>query len=447
MNDRFVKVLIVGQPFNNHTGGGITLSNLFRGWPVNKIAVLSTGHNLHHVSTDVCSTYYRLGNEEYRWRFPFSMLQRNYTSGPVDIDTNPAGTKSERASLRHIIVHEYFYPLLKWLGLYHAVQVIETSEKLKGWINDFQPDLLYFQVSSRYEIIFANRLIDMLCIPAAIHMMDDWPSTISRYGIFRSYWSKTIDTEFRILLGRCKLLLSICEAMSNEYMRRYNYRFIPFHNPIDTSKWSPGKNKDYRIDKDNVKMLYSGRIGVGISNSLLEAAKAADKINSEGVYSITFHIQSPSIEKDILDKLSAFRCVIINPVAKLEELPAIYSDADILLLANDFSTEGRLFLRFSLPTKASEYMISGTPVLVYAPAEAAVSLLFREYNCGLCITDSDQDSIENGIVKLLEDMELRKLITANAVAVASERFDSSRVRHEFQKLLLDVVLEDSRTRN
>ena len=28
----FPKVLILNQPFNNVSGGGITLSNLFKGW-------------------------------------------------------------------------------------------------------------------------------------------------------------------------------------------------------------------------------------------------------------------------------------------------------------------------------------------------------------------------------------------------------------------------------
>jgi hypothetical protein len=37
------KVLIIGQPFNNDTGGGITLSNLFSGWDKDKIAVYIEG--------------------------------------------------------------------------------------------------------------------------------------------------------------------------------------------------------------------------------------------------------------------------------------------------------------------------------------------------------------------------------------------------------------------
>ena len=78
----FPKVLIIGQPFNNDTGGGITLSNLFNGWDREKIAVACSGYLLlDNIDTEVCNTYYQLGHKEYKWIFPFNYLQRKYYSG------------------------------------------------------------------------------------------------------------------------------------------------------------------------------------------------------------------------------------------------------------------------------------------------------------------------------------------------------------------------------
>jgi len=45
--NNYPKILIFGQPFNTYSGGGITLTNLFRGWPKDRIAVASTGHVLY----------------------------------------------------------------------------------------------------------------------------------------------------------------------------------------------------------------------------------------------------------------------------------------------------------------------------------------------------------------------------------------------------------------
>ncbi len=51
--NNYPRILIFGPPFNNFTGGGITLSNLFKGWPKDRIAVASTGHVLNNIRTDV----------------------------------------------------------------------------------------------------------------------------------------------------------------------------------------------------------------------------------------------------------------------------------------------------------------------------------------------------------------------------------------------------------
>jgi hypothetical protein len=55
-----------------------------------------------------------------------------------------------------------------------------------------------------------------------------------------------------------------------------------------------------------------------------------------------------------------------NPVADYADLPEIYSSADILVIANDFDEKAICFLRYSMPTKASEYMISGTPSGIFS---------------------------------------------------------------------------------
>ena len=95
--------------------------------------------------------------------------------------------------------------------------------------------------------------------------MDDWPVTISKKGLFQSYWQKTIDIRFRRLLSDSKVLLSSGEAMSNEYMTPYGYRFIPSHNPTDIKHWNLPSKKNYELN-DTFIILYAGRIGAGIQN-------------------------------------------------------------------------------------------------------------------------------------------------------------------------------------
>jgi glycosyltransferase involved in cell wall biosynthesis len=434
----FPKILIIGQPFNNFSGGGITLSNLFKGWPRDKIAVAYTGHGLYSVTTDICNTIYQLGEEEHRWVFPFSLIQRKFPSGIKSINENIGDTiYYVQTGIRYKIVNRLFYPFLNWLGLIHCLSKIKLSEKFKSWLVEFQPEIIYFQVSTREEILFASDICDSFKIPSVIHMMDDWPSTISNNGIFKKFWHKKIDFEFKKLLDQLDLHLSISDAMSDEYLTRYNKKFVAFHNPIETDVWLPFSKSTFDLDKEYIKILYSGRIGIGITESLMEVASAIDSINDNGK-KIKLYIQTHTQASEIINPLLRFNCIVINPFVAYKQLPMIFSEADILLLPNEFSNKGVDFLKFSMPTKASEYMISGTPILIYAPEVSAISIFFKKNECGYCVTMQDPSAIVKGIMDIISNKEDRIKFSQNAVDLAKRKFSANKIREEFQGLLIGL---------
>ncbi len=435
----YKKVLIFGQPFNDFSGGGITLTNLFRGWPSDKIAVAFLGHGLFNVTTDICRTYYQLGREEHKWIFPFNLIQRNFESGLKDFEQSTGFTVNHiQKGLRYRLVNGLFYPFLRWIGVFHFASRLSPSEKFREWLNEFKPEVLYLQVSTREEIHFANELIDYQNWPSVIHIMDDWPSTISNKGPFRKFWAGKIDTELKALLEKVDLHLSISDAMSAEYQKRYGKTFLPFHNPIDTDSWLIHTKKDFSYTNDTVRILYSGRLGIGITESVIEVASVLESLNDNG-YKVRFHIQTPTKEPKILSRLRKFNSVIINPFADLKDIPEIFSNADILVLANDFSTEGLDYLKFSMPTKASEYMISGTPILVYSPEETAVSKFFSQNDCAFCVSRHDPKELADAFKFILDNKDYREKISRNAVRFATERFDAGKVRSEFQKLICATI--------
>src|SRR5450755_3342749 len=68
---RYPKILIIGQYFNTESGGGITMTNLFKGWDKESIAVAA--ENMHNLNFAVCNKYYQLGSLETIRRFPFNL--------------------------------------------------------------------------------------------------------------------------------------------------------------------------------------------------------------------------------------------------------------------------------------------------------------------------------------------------------------------------------------
>lgn len=431
----YPRLLIFGQTFNNFSGGGITLTNLFKGWPKEKVAVLSYPYMLHNSSTGLCSNLYQLGNEEIKYKFPMSLIKQKFPSGQIEItDKEVIPVLRENRKLRHQISSIVLNPALRWTGLIHCVSSLTLSSKLKHWLINFRPEIIYIQISNRESILFANIIIDYLQVPSVLHMMDDWPSTISSRGLFKKIWQRKIDNEFRTLLDSVTICLSISDAMTEEYLRRYKRVFKPFHNPVNISVYNRTEVVNKRPLNNEYRVLYFGRIGVANRKSLLFFAKAISR-GFLNPLNIRLDIFSKDIDEDKIRVLRDYENVKLNPAVNHNSIPGLIQHYDILLLPLDFTGEGLTFARFSMPTKASEYMLSGKPILIFAPGETAVSKFFSENNCGYCVDKEDGNMIEIALKALLFDIEYIQMITSNAQKIAREKFDGDKVRYAFQTLL------------
>ena len=430
------KVLIIGQPFNNDTGGGITLTNLFNGWDRDKIAVACSGiFLLDNIDTEVCNTYYQLGHKEHKWRFPFNFVQRKYSSGLIKFDKKRIQNLTiAKSKLRDKIIVNLFFPLLKYSGLFHYIYKTGLSEDFCNWFNDFNPDIIYDQATSRDAVLFCLSVHSYLKKPLIFHMMDDWPSTISDKGLFKKYWYNKIDSEFRKLLDRATVLMSISDEMSNEYKIRYNKDFITFHNAIDIEFWKKYQRNSYELN-DSPAILYAGRIGLGIDTSLELIARAIQQVNMELNASLRFILQT-QIKPLWIDN---YECVRHNNFVSYNDLPKVFSEADFLILPYDFSLKSIKFIRYSMPTKAPEYMVSGTPIIIFAPEVTAIVKYAKKYDWAEVITENNLNEISSVIKQLIEKKELRQQIAQNAIKLAEKNHNSIDVTNHFKEVILSIV--------
>jgi glycosyltransferase involved in cell wall biosynthesis len=427
---KYPKVLIVGQYFNIRSGGGITMTNLFKGWDKENIAVAA--EDIINPDFSVCNKYYRLGALETKRRFPFNLNRwgKHISSGIIyEKETLVFSTRVVTVAKESGLQKKYLR-LLRFSGLYHYKRRHKISPELLSWIREYAPDIIYTQLSSVPLIRLVSDLHETLELPIVIHIMDDWPVSISQNGLLKSYWFKVIDKGFRRLLSKAKVLMSISEAMSTEYLNRYGLNFIPFHNPIDIKHWSVFSKKTYEVDSSFV-ILYAGRIGIGIQNCFFDIAEAINNLNVKG-FKIELHIQATNFNP-VLNELSKFNFVKLNPSVSYGELPAILSKSDLLLLPNDFDSKSISFLKFSMPTKASEYMASGTPVLLYSSIETAVTRHALKYNWAYVVSEKDSKKLESAISELFENRELRIKLGDTAKEYAITNYDGVIIREQFRK--------------
>ena len=432
------KVLIIGQTFNSITGGGITQSNLFSGWDKDKLAVACTAHLLIDSDRNICNNYYQLGRNEHSWIFPFNFLQREFSSGLLKEEKSDSTNlaKPKNNLLRSKLVGNVFYPFIRYTGLIHCISKIRLSREFCNFLDQFNPDVIYAQGQDRERILFTLMVHAYLKKPLIFHMMDDWPSTISDKGLFKKYWHNKIDHDFRILLDNASLLMGVSDAMANEYKIRYNKTFITFHNPININFWKEYQKIDYNLSSSPT-ILYAGRVGLGIQSSLETIAKAVHTVNRELNTSIKFILQTA--EEPVW--INLYPCVYHRNFVSYNDLPRLFSESDILLLPYDFSLESIKYIKYSMPTKAPEYMMSGTPILVFAPAGTAIVKYAKEYKWAKVITENSISEISETIRQLIENKVLRQQIAHNAMKIAEKNYNSINVTNHFRKLILSIVNE------
>ena len=433
ISSNYPKILIVGQYFNTKSGGGITMTNLFKGWDKGNIAVVS--QNIINPDFEICNKYYQLGPLEIKRRFPFNinLWKKQIQSGIIcqkEVSTFSSFTNDSKKSE----LQKMYFRLLYFTGLYYYKSRYRISKEFLSWIKEYSPDIIYSQLSTIELIKLVSDLHKTLRLPVAIHIMDDWPLTISKEGVFQSYWQKIIDKRFRRLLSDSKVLLSISEAMSKEYMTRYQYNFIPFHNPIDVKFWSSFSKKNYELNGSFI-ILYAGRIGIGIQNCFFDIAEAVKCLILKGL-KIEFHIQATNFNP-VLDTLAKLNFIKINPSVPYSELPRIFSKSDLLILPNDFDSKSISYLRYSMPTKASEYMVSGTPILLYSSIKTAVTCHALKYNWAYVVSEENKEKLEFAISELYEKKELRIKLANAAKEYAINHFESNKIREQFKNSFIE----------
>lgn len=429
MKNKVPKVLIVGQYFTTKASDTVTMTHLFRRWGKENIAVAAG--NLEFPDFEICENYYQLGNLERKNKFPFNIISRTKfpNSGPLDKPTESLSKEDKKGKIS--LFKQFYHKTLILSGLVHTQSKFILSKELEKWITEFSPDYIYSQLSNLELILFVDELNEKLKIPIAIHILDDWPSTIGKKSLLKTYWNNKINKAFKSLLGKTSIFFSIGDAMSKEYYLRYGKKFIAFHNPVNLDFWGAYSKTDYKKNEP-FTVLYTGRIGNGIRSCFFDIAYAIENLIQKG-FKIELQLQLINKDESSTELLKEFKFIKFNDVIPYDELPAKLSKADVLLLPNDFEEKVMPFLKYSIPTKASEYMISGTPILVYADKDAAITAHAVDNKWAYVVSERNKELLIKAIAELYNNKELRINLGAIAKKFAQQEFDETIVTKRFQE--------------
>lgn len=451
----YPRVLVVlREGFNNQTGNGITINNLFRDWPKENLATVYWDET--DLDTTVCNCHYEMSDSEVTYHFPFNQLTKGQTArvrlpravttqggdtvAKAEMEPRPsAGAKAILRSAYRMLpfVRPLWQRFMKSLGSPNQTRTMKVSSHLARWVQEFQPEVIYTVPTHLAAIQFTNRLARMTGASVVLHVYDDWPTLLNAPGWINKFYAPYTRRKLRLLMHEAAVRMCIGQDMCEEYERRYGLPFESFQNCPDADLWRAQARTVYHKEKIFVFRFLGAIYEGGNLNGLLTFATAIERLHESG-YPARLEIYTPDLIITRFEKAFApFQqtCLYSAP-DETSEVARLHGTAHGLILAIDFDSPGREKLRFSMPTKLPSYMLSGTPILAYAPPNTSIVRLLKETGSGYILEEPlDALTLANYLRAFCDDEYLRRQLAERALLVAQQSLTAEVVRPRFAEAL------------
>ena len=116
----------------------------------------------------------------------------------------------------------------------------------------------------------------------------------------------------------------------------------------------------------------------------------------------------------------------------------------MLFLGLSLHSDHPAIVRTATPARLVEYMASGRPLLIHAPAGSHVAEYARRDDFAEVVDVADPEALLAGLRRVLEDRELSARRAAGARGVAVHRHDAAKVGAAFAQILLGLDTDHDR---
>ena len=411
MNKKYPKVLIVGNTFDEFSGAGVTLTNLFKNWPKEKIAVAATSDvNYNYCERErPCSAYYSFAGG-------INKSQK---------DANYKRKKKNQSFIRKVVVD-----LSAKVGHKDWDNSFPVDKRFLDFYDEFNPDVIYSSMGNIALMRFMIKLRSQRKFRLVIHIWDEF---LGRYNYrwFPSLWKRIGDHYFLKAINMDDVVcLAIGDKMADDYGRRYGKIFYPFHNPVDPMLWDSVELKQPTIPT----VAYFGKVNKNTITALQEMAEAVEQINKDGI-AVRFLVHSGMNDSSLNELFAHFKYSELADLLPREDIPAAFKSSSVLFFPISFDEKSIKYQKLSIQTKLTEYLISRVPIFMYSSPEIAAYQYLSENDAAITCEHGVPAIIEK-LKILLQNPSCGDKVSNNAYELALRKHTTNYVREKF----LDTIL-------
>jgi glycosyltransferase involved in cell wall biosynthesis len=273
--------------------------------------------------------------------------------------------------------------------------------------------------------------------PTFLYYFDDYRF---QWTIIEGRWSPQIASQLRDLaeprvLKCAQGVITPNETLADDVRGRTDTPVRIVRNPVDTGIYRQLRSRitkpTHTADRP-LRIVYTGSIYAAQADSLRRLCDAIDLLRPRGI-SLQLHVYGPPPCQEILDRLPVNQ-IQFHPPVSTAEAADVQVQADLLFLPLSFDCGYPELIRTSAPGKFGEYLASGTPVLVHAPAGSFPVTFVSTHGCAAACDVPESRRLADTLSSLLEQPEATAAISQRAIAVA-EDFAEPLNRQRFLQLV------------
>jgi len=316
-------------------------------------------------------------------------------------------------------------------GTRHLKQ--EETAEIERIVDAFQPQLILYRPvadSDRFHQLAMNYIARRSDLPLAVWIMDDW---LDRMRLSEPARYKQYDSDWRKLLDRSAARLSISEAMSAQFAKRYGTDFVAVANGVIPEQWPQPKKKPGKP----FTVRYAGGLARDMTaSSVYNVAQAIEDLADAG-RPIVFEIHTrPWWHKAEGDRYARLKHTRFSTDDKSSQAYRDWlSGADAVLIAYNFDEESLRYTHASLANKLPECLACGAPLLAVGPRATATIKYLQDLKYELVLDDGYVKKIAATLAALMDDTARYAAIAENGQRLAFDKFNLATARTRLSQTL------------
>ena len=218
-------------------------------------------------------------------------------------------------------------------------------------------------------------------------------------------------------------VFTVSTALGDEYRRRYHRDCHVLHTPLMGAAGTPPPETPMGLAGAEISILFSGTVYALNADVITCLIRAAARVVERPV---VVHLYTWQTRDELRAKGVEGSYVLHEPVspAAIQEVQRV---SDLLFLGLGFDPRHATVVRTSFPTKLTDYLVSGRPILALLPSGACTAGFLREHGCAHVVDQPDEAVLADGIRRLIRDVPYRTGLVRRAFDVAAREFDSDTV--------------------